>query len=1129
MSITPNSPNRPWVVQYGHTLSFTFFIPPGTVATAAVIERFGVITATSMGGPTSNYEEKLTIGGNSQVLGAITAAGQVDDVMTLNSTQLAALNTVGFLGGNLTVVLDATTATGGSPGGQDTVANLYLTFAATVAAVPTLSPTPNYNGGAPGGDAASGLTTNLYTLTGTAITEISTDALALSARVHRQAKGQYNQVELWYQDRSNLTWYLSPVQPVTNDAMAPRLTRRYQAPYTLDFYLPDNSGALTPENLNSATNYNQAGDYDPLLDEARPVLLRVGCSCFGDLAAGLTPTFATDGTATESGALSLLTDGALNNYAVGVSDCCVVAPGTSTYAAFTLDLGSVQPVRHVVARTGSREGSGTTYVVVSSPTSFTSGAITPATGVGTGVTMAIPSGSWTAATWTVTGTATGTPSSSPIACYTSAGALVYHATGGFGSGSGGSFSGTSAATAQQIADINAAAGSSMDVWANVSGSILSATITSLTLTLTDATGVALPLSLTVSLSSDNITYHDLTARPIGGAGDSGHAPGDWDDNPSGIAVEVAVTDIDSQARYVRFRLDLPPRGSIAVDELAVYGGTTYGVLGRNYFVGYLGDATDIDSQGLIYCTATDVKKRLADNTSVTLTAAYEQTNTTPKELADIAYSLLTSTSYWTGAAGTYNAPFGSMFIGWPNGVNYTGFQFPLWQGQTNSMLGYTEELWHDIGWSFYADGNGVLQAKEPAYSQVSPDRVLIAASLTGNGDLREVKRQRTGKNIRNKIRVTSGKATDTGAGLTQEFDPNSVARYGERMMVIADPVLVTQQLRDKVAQSVLRDYGTRSQEVMGKIQPDFDTALRQVHGLRAQGRTSLYAKASAFTGAKRLRELWQVQELTETIALGDWTGQVRYIPYLPQTVQAPYFTSIDPGTSSGLTATIRLHFDPILDPKVQYVQVYFSTVGEAGPYTLETTMGPAPNSIALTVSTASTIWVYLTAVDAYGVASLPSQVLSVLPGSAGDSSSDFYVGDLAVGYVAQSGPDANLAYTYQFYGTWTSPNTADGLGGFCQSYTKADTRDPRSAFDGLNPYLYQINVAHWWASQRIPVGKTWDRVTAGILDANWTFRTTSNLSGTTLYFRMFTSTQTSGFYPHHPPCLGSNVVAVTIP
>jgi hypothetical protein len=999
MSISPNSPNRPWVVSYGHSYTFTYFIPPGTMATAAVIERIGTITSSGGGIFGGNYKERLTIGGSTQDLATIVANGEVDDAMSLNSAQLAALNAVGVSGGNLTVTFDCTTTVSGSPNGVDTLVNLFLTFAATVAPVPTLSPTPAFHGGAPGGDGASGLSTNPYALTGTQITEIGTDARALSARVHRQAKTQYNQVELWRLDRSNGDWYLFPVQPVMSQQDGPRLTRRYQAPTTLDFFLPDDAGALTPESLNSAYNYNQAGAYDPLLDEARQVLLRVGCLNYGNLAAGIAPTFATDGTAMAAGSLALLTDGVLTNYAAGLANAVTVATGSSTYGSFTVDLGSVQMVRHAAARCGSRAGT-----------------------------------------------------------------------------------------------------------------------------------TVLPLALTLSLSSDNVTYNPLAARPIGGAGDGAHAPGDWDENPDGIAVETAVTDIDRPARYVQFRFDLPPSGGIAVDEIAVYGGAGTALLGRNWFVGYLGDATDIDSLGLVSCTATDVKKRLADNNSVTLTAAYEQNNTGAVELADIAYSLLTSTAYWTGAAGSYNAPFGSSFIGWTSGTNYTGFQFPLWQGQTNSMLGYVEELWHDIGWAFYADGNGVLQAREPAYSQQAPDRVLTAASLTGNGDLRDVQRQRTGKNIRNKIRVTSGTATDIGSGLTQVFDPNSTARYGERMMVIADPILITRQLREKMAQSVLRDYSTRSQELTATIQPDFDTQLRAVHGLRAQGRTSLYGKASGLSGAKRLRELWQLNELTEIISISDWSATARYIPYVPQTVQAPSLNSIDAGTAGGGgTAAVTLHWDPILDPKVASINIYASATGEAGPYSLSANVTSSPNAASLTLSTATTFWFYLTAVDPYGVESFPSAVLSVFPGSGGDSSSDYYVGDLAVSFIGQSGPDVQGAWTYHFYATWTSPNTADGRGGFCQSYTHADTRDPRSAFDGLNPYLYQIGVAHWWAQNRIPPGKTWDRVTGGILDASWQFRVRQNLSGVTLYFRMFTSTRTLDFTPSHPPCLGSNVVAVSIP
>jgi hypothetical protein len=61
--------------------------------------------------------------------------------------------------------------------------------------MPTFSPSPTGNGGAPGGNGISGLSSNPFTLPGTQIEEIGSDAQALQARVHRQAMSQENYVE----------------------------------------------------------------------------------------------------------------------------------------------------------------------------------------------------------------------------------------------------------------------------------------------------------------------------------------------------------------------------------------------------------------------------------------------------------------------------------------------------------------------------------------------------------------------------------------------------------------------------------------------------------------------------------------------------------------------------------------------------------------------------------------------------------------------------------------------------------------------------------------------------------------------------------------------------------------------
>lgn len=638
----------------------------------------------------------------------------------------------------------------------------------------------------------------------------------------------------------------------------------------------------------------------------------------------------------------------------------------------------------------------------------------------------------------------------------------------------------------------------------------------------------LPMGIQWAYSADNSTLIWLPRRPVGGAGDANTGPGDWDENLDGIAVEAAVCDVDVAARYWILRVYLPAAGTVAMDEAAIYGGGSAAVIGGNWFCGYLGDNIEIDPRGLVRLTATDALKKLADNNDVRLTAAYRQgpaVGSVPGglvELADIVYGLLSSSAYWTGEAGSYSAPTPASLIGWAANTQLTGFGWPLWQGQSQSILGYCYELFHVIGWYFYADGSGIYRAEEPGYLQTAPDRVFAAGSDDGNGDVRECVRRRTGKEMRNRVQVTSGRAIDKGSGATLLFEPNSLRRYGPRTSLISDPIAITQPIRQKIGLAFLRDYAWRIKTLKATICPDFDTDLRQIHAFRAPARPNLYAKASSQSGHRRQRELWALQTLAETVALSEWSGEAEYVPFQPQSTLPPNLTSISPGTPSGGRANIGLNFTVITDPKVRFINLYVASA-ETGPYTLLTAVANTGQSVIQVngQSTGAVEYWYLTSVDAFGVESMPSAALAALPGSVGDSASSYYVSDLTVGWVLTSGPDIQGVTTYQFYAQWTAP-----LSGLTQYYAHADVRNPAGAFDGSQMNQWQIYdpSMHWWAQNRIGSGRKWDRVTPGALDANWVIRTKTNLSGLTLYFRLWnsTSTQAQNWVP-------GNVTTVGIP
>lgn len=197
---------------------------------------------------------------------------------------------------------------------------------------------------------------NPQTLTGTKIYGGCNAAQVMSARTHRQASQQRNEIELWYEREG--TWHLSPAQPVFEEQNHVILHKAYRQPTVAEFLLPDHDGTLTPENLGSSYNYDSDGTtYDPLIDEARKVLLRAGVWCWNNLADGLTPTASL---APSSGSLGLLSDGEFGDAGAGTAseDAAFVrfSPASATPFTLTYDLGSVQHVRHSLARFGTRSG-----------------------------------------------------------------------------------------------------------------------------------------------------------------------------------------------------------------------------------------------------------------------------------------------------------------------------------------------------------------------------------------------------------------------------------------------------------------------------------------------------------------------------------------------------------------------------------------------------------------------------------------------------------------------------------------------------------------------------------------------------------------------------------------------------
>jgi len=209
--------------------------------------------------------------------------------------------------------------------------------------------------------------TNAFTLTGTQITETSTDILALAARVHRRAVQQEILPELWYYRDS--AWSLSDFQPTMNPPI--RIAQEVNVAASCEIQLQDNNGYLTIQNQESSYNYNGSGAYDPFLDVNRKMLLRVGVKCFTNLSAGITPTAST---AVTSGALANLTDGSFADFTGSPTDIAKWTLGSAGSVWIKVDLGASYTIRHAVARFGTKIGTytlPTSVLVETSPDNST--------------------------------------------------------------------------------------------------------------------------------------------------------------------------------------------------------------------------------------------------------------------------------------------------------------------------------------------------------------------------------------------------------------------------------------------------------------------------------------------------------------------------------------------------------------------------------------------------------------------------------------------------------------------------------------------------------------------------------------------------------------------------------------
>ncbi len=815
---------------------------------------------------------------------------------------------------------------------------------------------------------------NPYSMGASKISEYGTNADAFRLRVHRQAIRQAIHSELWYEREG--AWSLFPAQPVAEKNKHPVLNWSYQQPATFDFEVWDAQGLLTPENQESSYNYDSVPSWDPLIDEARKIVFRVGVFCWENIVAGASPSSTTLTLNGSGGTVTKMTNGSLENAAT-----TPLAPSemawyhhSNSVNEIVYDLGGVASVKHAAIRLIQRSA------------------------------------------------------------------------------------------------------------------------------LTDS---ILPSTIQVLTSRNGTTWDSFPVMPVDDD-NTNNLPGDWGKSPDGVAVEIATCDLDIGARYVKFRIFASDTGNVMIDEIVVYGGASGDFLGANVFTGYLGDKIDIGNDGKIACSAVDVLKKMGDNNEAQLTAHYVLSDT-----MDIASSLCQSTSYWNGL-NTYQTGFTNTEIGWFGGVS--GLVYPTYQGQTNAILGYVQELFPSIGYYFYGDGNGYLQAIEPPYRQYQPSRIM-AAGLSSNNDARACVRHRTGKNMRNVAEVSSGAVASGGSGTITLFEPNSRNKYGSRRSKITDPILTSPDLRKKAAEYFLRDYAWRLQDLETEINPDFDTQLKQVHAFRAPARPNLYSKASSFSGNRRKGEMWMLNTISQHFTPAEWWGSCSYSPYFPFAIGSPEFISLSPGTGSpDPVLSMRAAWNALTDPHAVTVNIYVCSTSETGTYFKVGSTAASNTDYLITTSDGSTAlifgdeyWVYLTTVGDNGLESLPSVVLNAIIGGVAAYTSCWTVGDFAVGLVERGGPDIDGYYSYHFNAQWSSPSCGfKRMGIYLNPFVAgSQTADPTGVLKGS----WAFYTDDWeWHGDYIPPGMEWDRVTPGNLTWEIYFRSKHNFTaGEKMYFRIFTS------------------------
>jgi hypothetical protein len=360
---------------------------------------------------------------------------------------------------------------------------------------------------------------------------------------------------------------------------------------------------------------------------------------------------------------------------------------------------------------------------------------------------------------------------------------------------------------------------------------------------------------------------------------------------------------------------------------------------------------------------------------------------------------------YSEAIAGYGEPIDSAEIGWTQNENLSGFVIPKWQGQQGTILDYITELAQLVGWVYDADGDGIRQFWEPeSVRDTASDYLNYFGDRWGRRATPE--RTKTGKDIRNYIKIVGYEGTSMKSVTREYRHQASIDRYGTRYARITEPLVKNATISDQLGKSILRDFAYANDGVSAGTYGDFDVD-------RPCRICTFHEPIRAFLDKN---ELWVIEgcetEMT-TAGKGSYNAQLT----------CRQFVSSGSGTVASVVGTggatkIDVSWTANSEIDVDGYYVYWST-SPAGTFTKRAKVTSTADSITGLTDGAG-YWIYVTAVNITGNETEKSGIIYCKAGvgNSGDDESTWGIPALAASIVGD-GTDATLSLTYTPDIFWT--------------------------------------------------------------------------------------------------------------